>query len=439
MTMRRPFYPQRPNQRILPIQSATLEAAERRQPAKKHPPQFDPAAITAELRRVLSLNNKPETTRMSAVEQHPPITEPLGDNFFTELLNTKPFYKAGLEGFAGSGKSLTATLIAIGMHKHLQSQKPVVLFDTEKAAQFLKPLYLKAGVPVVMRSSRSLADLAETMRRLRAGFADILIIDSISHVWEDFLRAYKVKVKRTKLQFEDWGPIKSTWKQEFSEPFVNDPYSIIMCGRAGYEYDNEKDPETGKRQIFRSGVKMKVEGETAYEPDVLILMERFEKMIGDDKEVWREATVIKDRSQLLDGKTFRNPTYADFAPAIEAVLANPEIANTSAEGDAALLIKTEDERFEIKRRREKALEEIFGLLGRALPGATGKDKQMKLDILDKIFGTTSETAIGGIPIDQLRDCYAALKDELVERGLAEWAPWKDGKQRLVIAALETTK
>jgi len=43
---------------------------------------------------------------------------------------------------------------------------------------------------LLVRESRSLADLQETMERLRQGAGDILLIDSISHVWEDFLRAY---------------------------------------------------------------------------------------------------------------------------------------------------------------------------------------------------------------------------------------------------------
>jgi hypothetical protein len=370
---------------------------------------------------------------MSMIQQPPISTN--DDHFFTELANTKPFYKAALEGFAGSGKSLTASLIAIGMHQHLKSDKPVIIFDTEKAAQFLRPVYDRAGVPVQMRSARSLADLVETMRRLRAGYADILVIDSISHVWEDFLRAYQVKVRRTKLQFDDWGPIKSTWKQEFSEPFVNDPYSIIMCGRAGYEYENEKNEETGKREIYKSGVKMKVEGETAYEPDVLILMERFEKVLGDEKEVWREATVIKDRSQKLDGKSFRNPKYDDFAPAIEAVLANPALhLNAAPEGDATLLFKTEEERSERKRERDKAIEEIEGLLVRAYPGSTGKDRQMRMEVLDQVFGTTSDLAIKELKIDTLREGWKKIAEILVARGIAAWSEVQ-GRRRLEVKAI----
>ncbi|MBI4600238.1 ATP-binding protein, partial [Candidatus Uhrbacteria bacterium] len=196
------------------------------------------------------------------------------DNFFVPVANTKPYFKAAFEGFAGSGKTYTAARVALGIHARIKSDKPVVIFDTEKAAKFLKPMFQEAGVELLVRESRSLADLKETMKRLRDGASDVLIVDSISHVWEGFLQAYAEKVRRTRLEFQDWGVIKPTWKREFSDPFVRDPYHVIMCGRAGYEYENEVNKDTGKREIYKSGVKMKVEGETAYEPDLLVLMER---------------------------------------------------------------------------------------------------------------------------------------------------------------------
>jgi hypothetical protein len=79
---------------------------------------------------------------------------------------------------------------------------------------------------------------------------------------------------------------------------------------------------------------MKVEGETAYEPDMLILMERYEEVLGRQKRVWREATIVKDRSTVLDGKTFEDPTFEDFAPAIRVMLAHGRKAATQAEGDS---------------------------------------------------------------------------------------------------------
>lgn len=369
---------------------------------------------------------------MTAVKAR--TSEVVVDNFFTPIGNTKPYFKAAFEGFAGAGKTYTAALVAVGLHKRIKSKKPVIIFDTEKAAKFLKPLFAENGIEVLIRESKSLGDLKITMQKMRNdGIGDILIIDSISHVWEGFLKAYAEKVHRTSLQFQDWGIIKPTWKTEYSDPFVNDPYHIIMCGRAGYEYDFEKNEDTGKRELIKTGVKMKVEGETAYEPDMLVLMNRFEEVIGRNKKVWREATVIKDRSTILDGKTFQNPTYTDFAPSIEAMMENPIPKNTviMPESDTGLLFRTEEEKADWRRERDKWLEELDGLLIRIAPGAVGRDKQLKLDLLDRVFGTTSMTAIGEMRPERIAECYKKLGLEAVAMGIAEIVELPDGRKRLV--------
>jgi len=369
---------------------------------------------------------------MTAVKAR--TAEAVVDNFFTPIGNTKPYFKAAFEGFAGAGKTYTAALVAVGLHKRIKSKKPVIIFDTEKAAKFLKPLFAENGIEVLIRESKSLGDLKITMQKMRNDcIGDILIIDSISHVWEGFLKAYAEKVHRTSLQFQDWGIIKPTWKTEYSDPFVNDPYHIIMCGRAGYEYDFEKNEDTGKRELIKTGVKMKVEGETAYEPDMLVLMNRFEEVIGRNKKVWREATVIKDRSTILDGKTFQNPTYTDFAPSIEAMMENPIPKNTviMPESDTGLLFRTEEEKADWRRERDKWLEELDGLLIRIAPGAVGRDKQLKLDLLDRVFGTTSITAIGEMRPERIAECYKKLGLEAVAMGIAEIVELPDGRKRLV--------
>ncbi|MBN8966105.1 MAG: hypothetical protein J0H89_12175, partial [Rhizobiales bacterium] len=209
------------------------------------------------------------------------------------------------------------------------------------------------------------------------------------------------------------------WKKEFSDRFVNGEYHAIFTGRAGYEYENEKNEETGKREVFKSGIKMKVEGETAYEPDMLVLMERFEEVLGDDKKVWREATIIKDRSTLLDGKTFKNPSYASFEPAIEALLDNPvpRDAFVAPEGDTTLLFRNEENVMQFRRDRDKAMEELDGFLTRLAPGSTGKDKQLKLELLEIAFGTTSETAIGEMTPARIRDGRKAIIEEAIARSL----------------------
>lgn len=333
------------------------------------------------------------------------------DNFFASIGNTKPYFKAAFEGFAGSGKTYTTAQIAIGLYKRIGSKKPVVIFDTEKAAKFLKPIFAKEGIEVLVRESRSLADLKETMSRMRQGAADILIIDSISHVWEDFLKAYAEKVRRTRLEFQDWGVIKPTWKSEFSDPFVRDPYHIIMTGRAGYEYENEINKETGKREIYKSGVKMKVEGETAYEPDLLVLMERMQEMEGGSiKKVIRQGIVIKDRSTVIDGKVFENPGYKDFAPAIDVMLESPEALQTAAERDAGQLFRTEEEKYEWKQMKKRWLEEIENYLVSVWPGQAAEQKKLKIDAVKYAFNTMSWTVVESLRPEELEAGFAKVQE-----------------------------
>ncbi len=339
-----------------------------------------------------------------------PDTIPAPDDFFQDLANSKPYLKVAFEGFAGSGKTFTMADIAIGLHKRIGSTKPIVSFDTEKAMHALKPRFDAAGIKVLRKESRSLADLRETMRRCRDGFSDILMIDSVTHVWEDVLQSYMREKKRTRLQFEDWGILKPTWKREFSDPFVRDPYHCLMAGRAGYEYSDEKDDE-GKRQIYKTGIKMKVEGETAYEPDMLVLMERFEKVIDDDKRIWREATIIKDRSTLIDGKTFQNPSFADFAPAIDQLLASPAYS-VPRETDAAQLFGTEDERRHFAQARDVLLEKIEGEMVSAWPGQTAEMKRAKVETLQECFGTKSWTEITKFGLAPLEKGLALLTERV---------------------------
>ncbi len=330
------------------------------------------------------MNNKTQTAVKSAEQLN---------NFFMPVANTKPYFKAAFEGFAGSGKTYTAALIAIGLHKKIKSKKPVVIFDTEKAAKFLKRLFNEAGIELLVKESRTLADLMETMRLLRDEKAsDVLIIDSITHVWDDTVEALKRKKNRVNLQFQDWGILKPQWKREFSDPLVRDPYHIIMCGRAGYEYSNEVNPETNKREIYKSGVKMKVEGETAYEPDCLVLMERFENVTGAKKKISRYATIVKDRSTLLDGKVIENPKYNDFSPIIEELLVNP-VEYQSHETDSTGLFKTEEDRYDYVRNKKIILEEIQGQLTKAWPGRANVDIAVKADALEQAFSTRSWTKI----------------------------------------------
>ena len=340
------------------------------------------------------------------------------DDFFAELQNSRPFLKVGLEGFAGSGKTYTMVEMAIGLHKKIGSKKPIVLFDTEEAAKFLKHRFASFGIQALHKPSRSLADLEETMKRCKDGASDILLIDSITHVYEDFLAAFKSKKTKHKnmLTFQDWGIIKPVWKSRFSEPFVRFPVHIFFTGRAGYEYEDTVD-ENGVKGITKVGVKMKAESETAYEPDLLCLMHRHEDILGQAKSVWRECTVLKDRSALIDGKTFRDPLFSDFECAFDYVLSDPTVrVGTGQTTDASELFSaalagrgggggpdSEQSRIDI------ALEEIEGELTKRWPGQSAEAKRAKVSALEAAFGTTSWKRIETLGATALENGLVDLK------------------------------
>ena len=331
------------------------------------------------------------------------------DDFTDTLGNTKPYIKAAFEGFAGSGKTFTAAKLAIGLHRRIGSQKPIMIADSETASKFLIRVFRDAKIDVRVKQTRSLLDLEKLMDFGKAGAFDILLIDSISHFWENFTESYKAKKGRDRLEFQDWGIIKPEWKRRFSDRFVMDPLHIIFTGRAAYEYDNEMD-DRGKRQVYKSGVKMKAEGETAYEPDVVVYMERREELLVGEKKVWRDATILKDRADLIDGQTFQDPSYDVFAPVVDFLLDSPRELKATPSLDAGGAFKDDENTREWLRRRDIALEKIKAELQLAgLEGRSDDAKKKRFELLREVFGTYSSVEIERMGSEKLEAGLATLK------------------------------
>lgn len=315
---------------------------------------------------------------------------------FKKLENNRPFLKMAFEGFAGDGKTFTASEVGIGVHKLISSTKPIALFDTERAFKALKWKFDEAGIETVVNDEqRSLESLNQAIKWCEEGNADILIIDSITHVWEEFLRAYLNRpdkngreLKRTRLEFQDWGVLKPTWKEKFSTPFVMAKVHIIFTGRAGYEYTDERNEDTGKREIFKSGIKMKAETETAFEPDILVLMQKVTDLISETKSVHREAMVVKDRTTQIDGKTFKNPNFENFYPAVK-VLLDGTLREVHGNQIPDTFEEFENKFGEIVREREIMIAEIEGCFKLMNLGTGAADQQKKAWIMNQVFGVNA--------------------------------------------------
>jgi hypothetical protein len=349
-------------------------------------------------------------------------------SIFKEAENTIAFAKVGILGFAGSGKTRTATEIAVGLHKALNSTKPVGFMDTETGSDFVLPIFHKHGIKLMVSKTRAFKDLATAMEEAQKLF-DIFIIDSVTHFWTDIVESYKVKKNVNRLAFQDWGIIKPMWNNDFSTPFVTSPLHIIVCGRAGFEYDYFEGDD-GKMELYKTGTKMKAEGEFGFEPSLLIEMERVKnpeategykaakskdqkmkaaKRILAEREFVRVATVLKDRSDIMDGKVFHNPNYEDFAPHWQSINIGG-IHKPLDAGDSTALFDNEGKPEWRKEKELKtiALEEIQGTAQALWSGASTEDKKSRQEFMKVLFGTRSWSEIETKSLAELQEVKRLL-------------------------------
>lgn len=325
---------------------------------------------------------------------------------------TSAYLKMGLMGFAGSGKTHTASGTAIGLIEYMRkagieyAEKPAFFLDTETGSDWVKPQFEAKGIDLFTAKTRSFQDLKAAVKEAESE-ASILLVDSITHFWTEICNAYMKSKNRTRLQFEDWAYLKKEWGV-FTDMFINSQLHVILCGRAGYEYDYFQD-EAGKKQLEKTGIKMKAEGEMGYEPSLLVLMER--EMEMETNKVHRTASIIKDRSTAIDGKQFLNPTFESFLPHIKYLnLGGRQLGvDTTRTSEGAI---PADERDNRALHRKIVLDEIETLLIRYYPGQSGAEKKAKLDLIKEHFKASWTEMERLMPLVDLRAGYDTLHIEL---------------------------
>jgi hypothetical protein len=329
---------------------------------------------------------------------------------FTKAENTTSHLKMGMMGFAGSGKTYTATSIAIGLHKLAAVKKPIFFLDTETGSDWVKPRIEAAGIELFTAKTRAFRDLLAAVPEAEAS-ASLLLVDSLTHFWIELTDAYMRTKKRTRLQFEDWAYLKTEWRK-FTDLFVNSNLHVIVCGRAGFEYDYSTDEETGKKQLEKTGIKMKAEGEMGYEPSLLVLMEREMDMASKTNKHF--AKVLKDRSTLLDGKEFADPTFDHFLPHIQCLnLGGRQLGVDTTRTSVSLI--PPDVRDNRSTQRKIVLDEIESLIVLHHPGQAAADKKKKLELLRTHFEASWTEIETVMPLERLRAGYDTLHFSLEGR------------------------
>lgn len=314
------------------------------------------------------------------------------------------FLKMGIYGFAGSGKTFTASDVAIGLAKK-RGAKSIAFFDTEKGSDFMSSICEKNGIDLMVHKGRAFVDLIEVMRECEKEGVP-LIIDSITHVWRDLCDSYQSKNKKKFMSMMDWNIVKGQWKQ-FPDYYVNSKIDIIMCGRAGNEYETTINEDTGKQEMVKAGTKMRAEGETSFESDLLVEME---KVFDKDQNLVNRAWITKDRTNTMNGKCIDFPKFKDFDPFIKHINFGGTHEGFSERTSESAFDNPDWSHQNKMKRKDIALESIQEALVLAgMDGTSAEAKKNRTDTMIKIFGTSSKTAIEAMSIDDLEQGLKSIR------------------------------
>jgi len=195
----------------------------------------------------------------------------------------------------------------------------------------------------------------------------------------------------------------------------------VICGRAGFEWDMEVNEDTQRKELIKTGIKMKTESEFGFEPSLLVEMQREQSM---ESKISRRAIVLKDRFGLVDGNSVEfiklsdankemDAVYKFFKLHIDALVQGGHAPiDTSIKSDLDVNEEGNADWQREKRDRTIYAEEIQGLLLKHYPSMSAADKAAKCDLLEMVFNTRSWTKIENMNSDTLKEGLALLRANL---------------------------
>ena len=204
--------------------------------------------------------------------------------------------RMAISGPAGSGKTYSALSIA----KHLGQR--IALVDTEVGSA---SKYSDAFDFDVVEYSKPYHPnrLVEAIASAETSGYDVLIIDSLTHFWNEpggFLDLVEDETKKMRAKggqannFVAWKSVDPIYRRLIGA-ILQSKMHVICTMRAKTEYENTKDAN-GKSQIRKIGLEPVFRKEAAYEFDI-------EGLINDEHIL----VIGKTRCAALDGKVFEKP------------------------------------------------------------------------------------------------------------------------------------
>jgi hypothetical protein len=285
---------------------------------------------------------------------------------FAKAAPAQAALKVAMFGPPGSGKSFTSLLMAEGLAK--AAGRRVAYVDTERGTDYYtKEVKQRAVHPGAFDFdaiyTRSLAEVIEAVKSINPAEHGVVVIDSISHLWDSAQEAYTGKragKDGDKIPFGAWAALKRPFKKLIAD-LMAAPYHVFILGRQKNLYEDDGDA------VRKVGVAMKAEADTPYEPHICL---RMQAMAGEKPNTFNNvAFVEKDRSGVLSGKMLVNPSFATIEPLLSLLGSEQAPAEDEDEriaADSELLTQAEDK---AAQKAERSRELLTSFQARILSAA----------------------------------------------------------------------
>lgn len=320
---------------------------------------------------------------------------------FSKAKKEQRYIKIGMYGAQGSGKTVTALLFAEGLAN--REKKKIAYIDTEHGTDYYacavaEREFHPEAFDFDASYTRSISECIKDINNLDINKYGVLILDSITHIWEAAINSYSgKKTGAGGIPLNAWGDIKRPYK-DLINTLMNLECHVIICGREGMETENVEG------ELLVVGRKMKAEGETAYEPHILINMKQF-RHADASKGVEKGQIVAyfeKDRTGLFTGKSVVEPNYKTIEPLTKLLSGNNQAKiqteSETSENDSQLI----DDKKEAKREASKNMRLEY------------QSKIVNCKSLDKLIALWSEIPVKKMYKDDL-DILINIKDEYKDK------------------------
>jgi len=277
---------------------------------------------------------------------------------------------------------------------------PIGFADTENGSDFMLDRFPKElkETGFLVTKTRAFQDLLEIVDEAERS-CSILIVDSITHYWNEMLKSYMKQHDIKRVSINHWPALKTTWR-DYSDRYVNSKLHIIMCGRSADLWEDRPDDE-GVLQPKKVGTRMKAEGEIGYESNLLVEMELHHAGPRKDERHTHRAWVNGDKFDRMNFMFFDDPEFKDFLPHISRL-------NIGGKHRAIDTTRTSESMFQRGESGYQKARLHAGLLDRVkieieaiYQGGTDKVKQDRRELARAIFGTPSWDQIKLLAVDKL--------------------------------------